>query len=97
MRVRYAAAVELLGERDERLEELSADLRDVKSLYQDQIEFFVLQLSALQPPVLWDPVVEGEGLAGSNDGGAQEQQLEGGIGVSVGKGLSSGEQSEGQL
>lgn len=58
--MRYAAAVELLGERDERLEELSADLRDVKSLYQDQIEFFVLQLSALQAPVQWDPVVEGE-------------------------------------
>ena len=30
---RYVAAVELLGERDEALEELRADLQDVKHLY----------------------------------------------------------------
>ena len=30
---RYVAAVELLGERDEALEELRADLMDVKNLY----------------------------------------------------------------
>lgn len=30
---RYVAAVELLGERDEALEELRADLQDVKNLY----------------------------------------------------------------
>ncbi|MEW5302012.1 MAG: hypothetical protein WDW36_004826 [Sanguina aurantia] len=78
VRVRYAAAMELLGERDERLEELSADLRDVKSLYQDQIEFFVLQLSALEPPVQWDPVVEGEeGLTavGGGLGGGEARGL----------------------
>jgi hypothetical protein len=32
---RYVAAVELLGERDEALEELRADLMDVKSLLRD--------------------------------------------------------------
>ena len=41
---RYAAAVEMLGERDEALEELRADLQDVKNLYRDQIEFMVMQL-----------------------------------------------------
>lgn len=35
---RYGAAVELLGERDEALEELRADLMDVKGLYKDQID-----------------------------------------------------------
>lgn len=35
---RYAAAVELLGERDEQLEEMAADLVDVKQLYKQQIE-----------------------------------------------------------
>jgi hypothetical protein len=44
---RYTAAVELLGERDEKLEELKADLQDVKELYKDQIEFMVAQLTAL--------------------------------------------------
>lgn len=38
---RYVAAVELLGERDESLEELRADLMDVKNLYREQIEFMV--------------------------------------------------------
>lgn len=32
---RYVAAVELLGERDEALEELRADLMDVKTLLRD--------------------------------------------------------------
>jgi hypothetical protein len=43
---RYAAAVELLGERDEQLEELAADLADVKQLYKSQIEALVAQLAA---------------------------------------------------
>jgi F0F1-type ATP synthase delta subunit len=42
---RYAAAVELLGERDEQLEELAADLADVKQLYKQQIEALVAQLA----------------------------------------------------
>ncbi len=47
---RYAAAVEMLGERDESLEELRADLEDVKNLYRDQIEFMVMQLVEYQQP-----------------------------------------------
>lgn len=43
---RYAAAVELLGERDEQLEEMAADLADVKQLYKQQIEALVAQLAA---------------------------------------------------
>lgn len=47
---RYLAAVELLGERDEQLEELRADLMDVKELYRDQIEYMVQQLADLHAP-----------------------------------------------
>ena len=50
MLYRYTAAVELLGERDEELEELRADLRDVKNLYRDQIEFMVMQLTNREGP-----------------------------------------------
>lgn len=42
---RYAAAVELLGERDEQLEEMAADLVDMKQLYRQQIEALVGQLA----------------------------------------------------
>eukprot|EP00798_Chlamydomonas_sp_ICE-L_P005801 gene5801-6085_t len=47
-RGRYIAAVELLGERDESLEELRADLMEVKLMYKDQIEFMCVQLAQLQ-------------------------------------------------
>ncbi|KXZ57009.1 hypothetical protein GPECTOR_1g911 [Gonium pectorale] len=47
-RARLASALELVGERDERVEELLADLQDVKSMYKDQIEFMVQQLADLQ-------------------------------------------------
>ena len=50
MKSRLAAAVELLGEKEERLAELTADLMDVKALYKDQIEFMVEQLSIAQSP-----------------------------------------------
>ena len=40
-----AAATEMLGEKDERLEELRNDLMDVKHLYKDQIEFMIEQLT----------------------------------------------------
>jgi nitrate reductase assembly molybdenum cofactor insertion protein NarJ len=46
LEARYAAAVELLGERDETLEEMAADLADVKQLYKQQIEALVAQLAA---------------------------------------------------
>lgn len=38
--------MELLGEREERLEELREDLQDVKMLYRDQIEYMVEQVGA---------------------------------------------------
>lgn len=47
--MRHANAVELLGEREERLEELREDLQDVKLLYRDQIEYMVEQVVALTP------------------------------------------------
>lgn len=43
---RYAAAVELVGERDEQLEELAADLADVKALFRRQLEELLGQLAA---------------------------------------------------
>lgn len=47
---RYAAAVELLGERDEQLEEMAADLMDIKHMYKQQIEALVVQLAAAGSP-----------------------------------------------
>ena len=41
------ACTEMLGEKEERVEELRADLQDVKQLYKDQIEFMVEQLATL--------------------------------------------------
>lgn len=41
---RYLAAVELLGERDEQLEELRADLEDVKCMYREQVEMLLAQM-----------------------------------------------------
>eukprot|EP00873_Tetraselmis_striata_P032919 jgi/Tetstr1/453183/TSEL_040200.t1 len=49
LQMRHANAVELLGEREERLEELREDLQDVKLLYRDQIEYMVEQVVALTP------------------------------------------------
>ncbi|GMH42092.1 hypothetical protein BSKO_10011 [Bryopsis sp. KO-2023] len=45
---RYNACVELLGEREERLAELEADLQDVKELYRDQISFMAEELTRAQ-------------------------------------------------
>lgn len=47
---KYIAAVEMLGEKDEALEELRADLQDVKNLYRDQIEYLVNAVVAATPP-----------------------------------------------
>lgn len=44
------ACTEMLGEKEERVEELRADLQDVKQLYKDQIEFMVEQLARLTQP-----------------------------------------------
>ena len=46
---KYIAAVEMLGEKDEALEELRADLEDVKNLYKDQIEYLVNVVAATPP------------------------------------------------
>eukprot|EP00775_Hariotina_reticulata_P012641 gene12641-12770_t len=43
LEARYAAAVELVGERDEQMEELVNDLDDVKQLYRQQIETLLAQ------------------------------------------------------
>ena len=48
LKARYTAAVELLGERTEQLEELKADLQDMKDLYKEQISFLAEQLSQNQ-------------------------------------------------
>jgi TATA element modulatory factor 1 TATA binding len=48
LRLTLAACTELLGERDERLGELEADVHDVKALYRDQIEFMVERLALLE-------------------------------------------------
>ena len=47
---KLAACTELLGEREERLLELEADIADVKALYKEQIEFVLEQLSASRSP-----------------------------------------------
>ncbi len=57
---RYIAAVELLGERDESLEELRADLHEVKHMYKDQIEFMCMQLTVLQASSVLPPRLSGE-------------------------------------
>lgn len=48
MAARLAAAEELLGEREESLSELRADLADVKQVYREQIEFCVAAVAAAQ-------------------------------------------------
>lgn len=67
----------MLGERDEALEELRADLMDVKNLYKDQIEFM---LERLAPPQ--------QGLAGLKhwqpEPQPQPQPPEGGAGAAQG-------------
>lgn len=45
VQARLAACVELLGERDERMEELKADLSDVKEVYKEQISFMAEKLT----------------------------------------------------
>jgi hypothetical protein len=44
LHVKYLAAVELVGERDEQLEELQADLADLKQLHRQQLEVLIAQL-----------------------------------------------------
>ncbi|CAI5507392.1 unnamed protein product [Closterium sp. Naga37s-1] len=44
IRRRHASALELMGERDEQVEELRADLMDVKQMYREQIDMLVDQV-----------------------------------------------------
>eukprot|EP01018_Ginkgo_biloba_P001660 Gb_20198 [translate_table: standard] len=47
LRRRHASALELMGERDEELEELRADLADVKEMYREQVDMLVSQIEKL--------------------------------------------------
>ncbi|KAI8467159.1 MAG: TATA element modulatory factor 1 TATA binding-domain-containing protein [Monoraphidium minutum] len=61
LRARYAAAVELAGERDEQLDEVRADLADVKDLFRAQVEHLVAQIEEARRG--------GGGSGGGDDGG----------------------------
>ncbi|XP_071736509.1 golgin candidate 5-like isoform X1 [Rutidosis leptorrhynchoides] len=41
LKVRHSAALELMGERDEQLEELRADIVDLKEVYREQVNLLV--------------------------------------------------------
>jgi len=45
LQCRHITALELMGEKEEMLEELLADLEDIKSLYRDHIELLINQLA----------------------------------------------------
>ncbi|KAG1674585.1 hypothetical protein FOA52_001834 [Chlamydomonas sp. UWO 241] len=63
---RYRAAVEMVGERDEALEEIRSDLADVKLLYRDQIEWLVQQLAdRINTAQASTPAAEATGVAGA--------------------------------
>jgi prefoldin subunit 5 len=47
LRRRHTSALELMGERDEEVEELRADLSDVKQMYREQIDMLVSQIERL--------------------------------------------------
>jgi len=47
---RLSACTELLGEREERILELTADVADVKALYREQIEFVLGELHISRTP-----------------------------------------------
>lgn len=47
LRRRHSAALELMGERDEELEELRADIVDLKEMYREQVNLLVNQIQTL--------------------------------------------------
>ncbi|KAG0618623.1 hypothetical protein M758_4G079100 [Ceratodon purpureus] len=51
LRRRHTSALELMGERDEEVEELRADLVDVKHMYREQIDMLVGQIETLSAAV----------------------------------------------
>ncbi|KAL5576465.1 hypothetical protein UlMin_018164 [Ulmus minor] len=47
LRKRHSAALELMGERDEELEELRADIVDLKEMYREQVNLLVNQIQTI--------------------------------------------------
>ncbi|CAN4098342.1 unnamed protein product [Withania somnifera] len=47
LRRRHSAALELMGERDEELEELRADIIDMKEMYREQVNLLVNKIQVL--------------------------------------------------
>ncbi|CAG7903178.1 unnamed protein product [Brassica rapa] len=48
LRQRHAAALELMGERDEELEELRADIVDLKEMYKEQVNMLVNKMRSVE-------------------------------------------------
>ncbi|XP_025611476.1 golgin candidate 5-like [Arachis hypogaea] len=49
LRRRHSVALELMGERDEELEELRADIVDLKEMYREQVNLLVNQIQRMNP------------------------------------------------
>ncbi|GFZ04171.1 golgin Putative 5 [Actinidia rufa] len=49
LRRRHSAALELMGERDEELEELRADIVDLKEMYREQVNLLVNKIQVMSP------------------------------------------------
>ncbi|BAT91611.1 Golgin candidate 5 [Vigna angularis] len=49
LRRRHSAALELMGERDEELEELRADIVDLKEMYREQVNLLVNKIQHMKP------------------------------------------------
>ncbi|ESW22631.1 hypothetical protein PHAVU_005G169100 [Phaseolus vulgaris] len=49
LRRRHSAALELMGERDEELEELRADIVDLKEMYREQVNLLVNKIQTMNP------------------------------------------------
>ncbi|XP_057474221.1 golgin candidate 5-like [Actinidia eriantha] len=47
LRRRHSAALELMGERDEELEELRADIVDLKEMYREQVNLLVNKIQVV--------------------------------------------------
>ncbi|XP_072970759.1 golgin candidate 5 [Typha angustifolia] len=50
LRRRHSSALELMGERDEELEELRADIIDLKEMYREQVDLLVNKIHTLSSP-----------------------------------------------
>ncbi|KAG8643417.1 golgin candidate 5 isoform X2 [Manihot esculenta] len=52
LRRRHSAALELMGERDEELEELRADIVDLKEMYREQVNLLVNKIQRMSPSMV---------------------------------------------